>query len=308
MTDKPVAVIGSPNTTLNFTVDILETSIDSPLAGKLFWFWHDEGGRRKLVLSQMRDLEGRNRWHEDEVLKSVIKRQGRLEHLSGVTDVKDANLTLVGVFEPHGDNSFFSRSSLNTPPLSGTSIYEMTEELMRKIVQNERAIFYLGEIFGSDTPAPFSLKHFGAEPMGFGEAHMMGIFGKAGSGKSIIAAEIIAGLARHTEMGILVVDPQGEFHDNRFGGESEFKFDFHDILRRVRKTDGQPGQFDRLDLSDVALSGRRTFVRLLLRSGFFELFGIMSEEKQDDAANTIESWFEDNEYEPHEISAKIYDG
>src|SRR2546426_1813339 len=136
MTERDVAIIGSPNTTLDFTVDILETSIDSPLAGKLFYFWHDEGGKRKLVLSQMREIEGRNRWHEDEVLKSVIKRQGKLKHLSGVTDVKDARLSLVGVFEPHGADSFFSRSSLNTPPLSGTSVFEMTEDLVRKIVQN----------------------------------------------------------------------------------------------------------------------------------------------------------------------------
>src|SRR3989454_3004675 len=276
MPDKPVAVIGSPNTTLDFTVDILETSIDSPLAGKLFWFWHDEGARRKLVLSQMRDLEGRNRWHEDEVLKSVIKRQGRLEHLSGVTDVKDANLTLVGVFEPHGNEASFTRSSLNTPPLSGTSVFEMTEDLVRKIVQNERGIFYLGEIFGSDTPAPFYLKHFGPEPMGFGEAHMMGVFGKAGSGKSIIAAEILAGFARHQDMGILIVDPQGEFSDNKFGAESAFTFDFHGLLRKARASGSQPGQFDRKDLGDISLSGRRTFVRLLWRSNFFELFGIMA--------------------------------
>jgi len=300
MAEKAVAVIGSPNTTLNFTVDILETSIDSPLAGKLFYFWHEEGGRRKLVLSQMRGIQGRNRWHEDEVLKSVIKRQGRLEHLSGITDVKDADLSLVGVFEPHGADPLFSRSSLNTPPLSGTPVFEVTEELIRKIVQNEQGIFYLGDIFGSDTPAPFYLRHFGPEPKGFGEAHMMGIFGKAGSGKSIIAAEMIAGLARHKDMGILIVDPQGEFHDNRFGFESSFKFDFHDLLRRTR------GQFDRLDLSDVALSGRRTFVRLLLRSNFFQLFGIMADEKQEQAADSLESWFEDNEKEPHQVTPKIY--
>jgi DNA helicase HerA-like ATPase len=306
VTEKAVSVIGSPNTTLDFTGDILEGSIDSPLEGKLFFFWHDEGGKRKLVLAQMRQIQGRNRWHEDEVLKSVIKRQGRLEHLSGVTDVKDATLSLLGVFEPHGENSFFTRSSLNTPPLSGTSVYEVTEDLIRKIVQNEQGIFYLGEIFGSNTPAPFYLKHFGPEPAGFGEAHMMGVFGKAGSGKSIIAAEIIAGLARHQEMGILIVDPQGEFYDNRFGMESGFRFDFHEILRRARKTDGQPGQFDRKDLSDVALSGHRTFVRLLWRSGFFELFGIISEEKQEQAADALEAWFEDEEKSPHQVTPKIY--
>jgi DNA helicase HerA-like ATPase len=52
------------------------------------------------------------------------------------------------------------------------------------------------------------------EYVGLGEARMIGIFGKSGAGKSWLAAYILAGFAKNKNMGILILDPQGEFANN----------------------------------------------------------------------------------------------
>ena len=54
-------------------------------------------------------------------------------------------------------------------------------------------------------------KHFGGGAHGVGEAYHMGVFGKTGSGKTGLAKMLLGAYARHPEMGILVIDPQGEF-------------------------------------------------------------------------------------------------
>jgi len=290
---RPVATIGSPNSTVEFRADILETSITSPLEGRLFCFWHDEGESRKLVLAQLTTITGRNRWHEDPVLKAVIRRQGRLEHLSGTTDTKEAKLVLVGAFEESdGGNGHFRRTVLNTPPASGTPVYELTPDLLTRLVADETGIFYLGYFYGSDTPAPFYLKHYGPEPEGVGEALHTGVFGKTGMGKSILAAQMIIGFARHHDMGILIVDPQGEFYDNRFAAESGYNFDFHGLLRRAR------GNFGLVDLSEVALTGRRTFARLLMRMDFFKVLGFGTSEKERQAADALLDYMQSRRLRP----------
>ena len=60
-------------------------------------------------------------------------------------------------------------------------------------------------------------KHFGAGPRGAGEAYHIGIFGKTGSGKSGLAKMLLLAYARHPQMGILIIDPQGEFSNELKG-------------------------------------------------------------------------------------------
>src|SRR5262245_41998122 len=83
----PIAVIGSPNATTTFTVDILETARDRALdhAWVTFEVVERFNGRtyRKRALCQLGGIITRNRWHEDPVIRAVIKHQGALPALSG---------------------------------------------------------------------------------------------------------------------------------------------------------------------------------------------------------------------------------
>jgi len=292
---EAVGVIGSRNDTRSFNIDILEGSIDSPLQGKLFAFEHTEGSEDKIVLAQMTDLKSSNPWHEKDVLKSVIKKKGALENLSGDTDVKSASLDKLGVFGVEDDGSL-SISTLNTPPASGTEVFEITNELMDAIIARQRGTWYLGEIYGSDTNAPFQLKHFGpSNEGGFGEAHRIGIFGKSGTGKSVIGAQMIGGFANNDDMGILILDPQGEFRDDGFAQGSEFDFSFHDILDSTR------GNFHDATISDVVLQNRESFLSLLNEIGLFEDLEYPSSNKRDRLVNKLEQWMRNERISPDDL-------
>lgn len=288
------AVVGSQNTISEFNVDILESSLENPLEGKIFAMEHDEEGESKVVLCQLENLRSKNPWHETPVLKSVIKKEGQLENLSGEADTKNAELQKMGVYSKE-DGSFFP-DRINTPPISGTLIYELNDELLEDIVENEPGLFYLGEIYGSDTKAPFRLKHFGPTPEGFGEAHRIGVFGKSGSGKSVLASQMLAGFARNEEMGILVLDPQGEFHDDRFAqGDDSYDFSFHELVEQAR------GDFIKRDLSHIKLEDRRTFVSLLKRQGILQLANIGTEEYRQQLVQSIVTHMQENQMYPEDV-------
>lgn len=289
-----IGVIGSPNETDQFTVDILEDSITSPLQGKVLGFAHIEGGEEKLVLAQITGLKGTNPWHQKDILKSVIKKKGALEHLSGDADIKTAKLKKLGVFIQEAPEEF-STTTLNTPPASGTEIFETSDKLIRSIVSDMEGIFYLGHIFGSETVAPFQLKHFGPQPAGFGEAHRIGIFGKSGTGKSVIGASMIGGFACNKNMGILLLDPQGQFGNDRFGTEN-FNFSFDSLMKRTR------GEYLNCDITDIALQNRGTFTALLKEVNFYKDIGYTSSQKGDDAANYLEEWMNRKTVNPDELS------
>jgi len=52
---------------------------------------------------------------------------------------------------------------------------------------------------------PMWFKHFGTGPAGAGEAYHIGVFGRTGSGKSVLAKMITLAYARHADMGIFIL-------------------------------------------------------------------------------------------------------
>lgn len=291
-----IGVVSSPNTTDDFKIDILEDSITSPLQGKVLWFTHNEGAERKLVLVQIIDLKSVNTWHQKQTLKSVIKRKGALEYLSGEGDTKTASLMKIGAFSFNSQEDKFETTTLNTPPASGIDVHETSNTLMKKLVEDESGIFYLGRIYGSDTAAPFSLKHFGdVTEGGFGEAHRIGIFGKSGSGKTVFGATMIGGFARNEEMGILLLDPQGQFGGDRFGN-ANFHFSFEELIDKMR------GGYINKGISEIALRNRGTFTTLLVNSGVLKEAGYTASRKQNEAAERLEHRMERSSTSPHSLS------
>ncbi|MGC9107826.1 MAG: hypothetical protein ACP5IE_06530 [Infirmifilum sp.] len=187
---EEIAVITSRSSTTSFNADILERHIKEPLLGRLVFFIQIEGNNQvKLVLAQITEMLGINMWHEDYTLRSVVKRKGRLDYLSGETDIKYIRLSLLGVYEVnlpppsvptntpcdkviYRDTLIYNSilqgvqirpSSLFTPPLSGTYVYLFNYNLQKAIIQalyGGHNIVYLGYIYGSNTPAPFNLGPF----------------------------------------------------------------------------------------------------------------------------------------------------
>ena len=285
----PIAVIGSPNSTTTFTVDILETARDRALdhAWVTFEVVERFNGKayRKRALCQLGGLITRNRWHEDPVIRAVIKHQGALPALSGESDLTSAQLSALGVFLLEDDGRVRRRTTLSTPPPSGTPVFPATAEALQALVHTEPGIFYAGTSPGDGLPVPLTLRHFGStDGGGFGEAVMMGVFGQTRSGKSILASQLLAGFAANPELGILVLDPQGEFGRDRFAaGDNRVDFSLRRLFSCLRQT----RKVSVTTTDEVALEGPEAFTETLRRAGFFESLGFKGANKEREASERL---------------------
>jgi hypothetical protein len=285
----PIAIIGSPNSTTTFTVDILEAARDRALdhAWVTFEVVERFNGKayRKRALCQLGGIVTRNRWHEDPVIRAVIKHQGALPALSGESDLTSAQLTALGVFLLEDDGRVRRRTTLSTPPPSGTPVYPATAEALQALVDTEPGIFYAGQSPGDGLPVPLTLRHFGStEEGGFGEAVMLGIFGQTRSGKSILAAQLLAGFAANPNMGILVLDPQGEFGRDRFAaGDHRVNFSLRSMFAALKGH----REVTVITTDEVALEGPEAFTETLRRAGFFESLGFKGANKEREASERL---------------------
>jgi DNA helicase HerA-like ATPase len=287
----PIAVIGSPNSTTTFTVDILETARDRALDHAWVIFEvierFNDKAYRKRALCQLGGIITRNRWHEDPVIRAVIKHQGALPALSGESDLTSAQLTALGVFLLDDDGRVRRRTTLSTPPPSGTPVYPADVGTLQDLVHTEPGIFYGGQSPGDGLPVPLTLRHFGStEHGGFGEAVMLGIFGQTRSGKSVMASQLLAGFAANSQLGILVIDPQGEFGRDRFAA-GDHRVDFS--LQRMFGALRQQRTVITMTTDDVALEGTDAFTEVLRRAGFFESLGFKGANKEREAADRLTS-------------------
>ena len=272
---KRIAVISS-GSTLFLDADILEEGITEPLLGRLTYFTYREGGKTKLVIGQVTSVYMTNPWHENTMLKPIIKRRGMIPNLSGTTDLKMMTIKPLSVYEVsvngEGDGLYpdvnavyravvggapLKRSNMFTPPPSGTFVYLLDRALSVAITSamyRDYNLVYLGYVYGSDTPIAFNLSPFAARSgsyRGLGEARMIGIFGLNGSGKSWLAAYLIIGYAKNPDMGILVLDPQGELSANF--PTSMSKMPFHEMLKYAchRTVFAVPTKDLRIDPRDI---------------------------------------------------------
>lgn len=292
---EPIAVIGSPNTSTVFTVDILEQA--RGLALDHTWVRFDVQERigavtrTKRVLCQLGNIVSRNRWHEDPVMRAIIKHQGALPALSGDSDLTSATLTALGVFLLDSEGRPTRRTTLSTPPPSGTPVYPADTETLRGLVSTEPGIFYPGVSPGDGLPVPLTLRHFGStDDGGFGEAVMMGIFGQTRSGKSILAMQLLAGFAANPQLGLLILDPQGEFARDRFAiGDSRVEFSLTRLLEKL----AHPRELVVRSTDEVALEGSEAYVEQLRRAGFFETLGFKASGKEREAAERLQGLLDD---------------
>lgn len=285
----PIAVIGSPNSTTTFTVDILETARDRALdhAWVVFEVLERFNGKayRKRALCQLGGIITRNRWHEDPVIRAVIKHQGALPALSGESDLTSAQLTALGVFLLDDEGHVRRRTTLSTPPPSGTPVYPASAETLQELVHTEPGIFYAGQSPGDGLPVPLTLRHFGStDDGGNGEALNIGIFGQSRSGKSVMASQLLAGFAANPQLGILVIDPQGEFGRDRFAaGDGRVDFSIRRSLQSLRHT----RDILTITTDEVALEGTEAFTEVLRRTGFFESLGFKGAGKEREATDRL---------------------
>ena len=191
-----LGVIGSPSSTSELAVDIVGTAVGRKLVGELAMFSFQQDGVAHYALGQITEIELRNVWHEDPTMRSLIRQRGKIDAVSERQDTHLGKMTISAVFKHATVSSSasgaagtsYEPSIMGTVPSTGTAIHLVNDDVLETVLHRYRdQIFYLGQVYGSTPKLPLWFKHFGSGPDGAGEAYHLGVFGKTGSGKSVLA-------------------------------------------------------------------------------------------------------------------------
>lgn len=277
-----IGVIGSPSSTAELALDIMAGSVNKKLVGELALFRYMQDSLFHYSLGQITEVTLRNVWHEDPTMRSLIRHRGKVDAVSERQDTHQGEMIVSAVFS---DNyGVYRPSILGTVPATGTSIYLADDEVLDELLSPYKdQIYYLGHVYGSKPKLPLWFKHFDRGTDGAGEAYHLGIFGKTGSGKSVLAKMIMLAYARYKQMGILVIDPQGEFSQDvsGTGALGSFKLPVKNILTTLEKP------VMTLGVQDLILDRWELFSQILYESGFFEQLTIPKGENRDLASNKL---------------------
>jgi len=277
-----IGVVGSPSSTGELALDILAGAVSKKLVGELALFRYLQEGLSHYALGQITEVTLRNVWHEDPTMRSLIRQRGRVDAVSERQDTHLGDMTISAVFSAGADG--YRPSILGTVPATGTPIHLANDAVLGELLSPYRdQLFYLGHVYGSKPLLPLWFKHFDIGPQGAGEAYHLGIFGKTGSGKSVLAKMILLSYARYQKMAILVIDPQGEFAKEARGEAvpGEFRLPTKEMLRQLRKPTQVYG------VRDLVLDRWDLFAQILYESPFFEQLSIPKGENRQLAAETL---------------------
>jgi hypothetical protein len=276
-------VIGSPSSTAQLSLDILGQAVKRKLVGELALFRYPQDTSNHYALGQITEVQLRNIWHEDPTMRSLIRQRGRVDAVSERQDTHLGQMIISAVFH-EGGSAGYEPSILGTVPSTGTPIHIVTDEVLDELLKPYRdQIFYLGHVYGSKPKLPLWFKHFDTGPDGAGEAYHLGIFGKTGSGKSVLAKMILLAYARYPKMALLVIDPQGEFARDmgRGGRRGEFELPVGDVLRSQGK------DIFVMTVRNLVLDRWSLFRQILAESRFFRELQIMTQDKVDLACDQL---------------------
>ena len=274
---EKIGVIGSPSRTTGLSLDILGTATEKRLVGTISMFKFRQDGNPNFALGQITEVTLSNQFAQDPTMRGLIRQRGSVEPITGQQDTHMAEMIVSAVFE-ESDNGLES-SSLDTIPPTGTPIMMINQEIMDKIAEPYgQELSTVGKVFGSEVLMPSWFKHFGpVSDGGVGDAMHIGIFGKTGSGKSVLGRMILMSYMRHKSMSILVLDPQGEF--SKMASEEGVR---QFVKERCKK------EIYVYDLSRLLLKySRALFKKILVASGFLRNLEIKHPDNQMQAAGQI---------------------
>jgi len=277
-----IGVLGSPSSTTELSLDILGSAVEKKLVGELAFFKYQQDGFDNYALGQITDIELRNAWLEDPTMRSLARHKGQVNPISGQQDTHLGKMTLSAVFGKSSNG--FDPSILGTVPQTGTSIQLANDDLINSLLEKYKdEIFYLGNVYGSKPKLPLWFKHFDQGRNGAGEAYHLGIFGKTGSGKSVMAKMILTAYMRYPNMSIVIVDPQGEFgKDFNDKGSGEFKIPLSRISKKYNRRKAV------ISVKNLVLDRWELFKEILYESLFFERLSMSKGENREIACDILQ--------------------
>src|SRR5438046_2423298 len=154
-----VAVIGSPSTNVQLTVDLLQEATEERVVGALTAFQAVQNGVPIVSVGQIVGLELRNRWHEDAVFRNLVKRTGEIPPITNRQDTRVADLVVGATFRQNGE--VYEPDVLGMIPPTGTRVFRVDQALLDRLLAGYRdEIVYLGRAYANQVLYPMWFKHF----------------------------------------------------------------------------------------------------------------------------------------------------
>ncbi len=302
---EEIGTVGSPSSTTELALDILGHAVNKNLVGELAMFHYLQENLSHYALGQINEIKLRNRWLEDPTMLSIVRERARLDGVSEQQDTHQGEMIVSAVFsDNHGE---YGQSRIGTVPATGTPIRLVDDLVLDELLNKYRdIIFYLGHVYGSTPKLPLWFKHFGDGSDGAGEAYHLGIFGKTGSGKSVLAKMILLAYARHHQMGLFILDPMEEFSkglNNKSSGITSMgQILSPESLEKLNR------DYQVFDITNFRLDTYDLFCTLLDEFKFFRALGIpdQSKENRESAITLTESFLENSQYKLGEFDDQTY--
>ena len=286
-----IGVIGSPSSTTEIKIDILGYAADKRLVGELALFSYLQDGSSHYALGQINEITMQNIFHENPAMRGLVRQRGPVEGISERQDTHQGEMIVSAVFTGKGDR--YDSSILGTVPGTNTHISLANDEVLDGLLEKYKEnIFYLGNVYGSTPKLPLWFKHFDTGEDGLGEAYHIGIFGKTGSGKSVLAKMILLAYARHKEMGLFVLDPEGQFAKGLHNASTDIPSMEQILSEQTLNHLGR--DFEVFGLSQIRLETQELFGQLLSEIGFFSDLGIKYASYDEQATDEIIHFLKQN--------------
>jgi hypothetical protein len=169
------------------------------------------GEGAELGIGTVTEVTTRNRWHEDSNFRGAAGADGSIEGFSGdYGDTRTAQIRLQAAWRKNGEDEEWRPSgpSLRMSPATGQPVQLIDDTIIAELTAGEKDLHYAGYLGGTENvPLPLSLPDFA----GNAGAWHAGIYGQSGSGKTQMTSYLLANQMRHPNLGVIIVDPQGQW-------------------------------------------------------------------------------------------------
>ena len=267
-----LGTIGSPSSTIELALDVIESSVTKQLVGELAIFKYLQDSKNHYAIGQIIEIALKNFLLEDPTIKSVARKRGSVNPISGIQDVHIGKLLCSAIFT--SSENLVEPSLLGTVPPTGTYVYQVNDNILSTILEKQKNnLFYLGNSYGSKTKLPMWFKHFDYGENGAGEAYHLGIFGITGSGKSTLAKMILTAYSKYSQMGLLVLDPVGELSKsftNDYNNNTNKEYQNYESHLNMKKLlSSLNKEVQTINVRNLILDRWTLFEEILLQSQFF---------------------------------------
>src|SRR3990170_1433488 len=131
--DQDVAVVGSPSTSVELTLDLLQEATEERLLGALVAFAATQSGVPITSVGQVVSIKLQNRWHEDSVFRNLVKRTGEIPPITNRQDTRTATLAVGATFAQTTNG--FEPEVLGMVPPTGTRASRGDQTLLDRFLE-----------------------------------------------------------------------------------------------------------------------------------------------------------------------------